>query len=366
MTLAILLTISVTMLLIQAMIPFLVKRTVVFGVTIPERYLNEPQLIAYKKRYAAIILFLSLIALGAYGYWALRFDPTEEQVVLTGTWLQMAIIFISLSLYFYFHARTVKAKKTKQWSDNRKQIKIADLSIRVRDEMLPWHAFLLPILVTAGLMGYTILHYDALPDQIPTHWGVNGEPDAFTPKTPISAVSSSVIMLTLQAMFLFTHVGTKMSGVKLSASGKQASRVRQLMLRKYTSWFMFLVNLLITILFTYLQLSIIHPALSAHKGMIAAPMIILIAILAGAIFYAVKVGRSDKIAIEPESTDDSVMDLDEDAHWVGGLIYFNKNDPSIFVEKRFGVGWTLNLANPLGYLFLLVPLIIILTFTFIF
>jgi len=45
--------------------------------------------------------------------------------------------------------------------------------------------------------------------------------------------------------------------------------------------------------------------------------------------------------------------------------YFNKNDPSIFVEKRFGVGWTINFANPVGYLIVFVPLIIIIIISFV-
>ena len=44
------------------------------------------------------------------------------------------------------------------------------------------------------------------------------------------------------------------------------------------------------------------------------------------------------------------MDVDEDRYWKGGLIYMNRQDPSVFVEKRFGVGWTMNLANPRGYI----------------
>ncbi|MCM3690763.1 DUF5808 domain-containing protein [Neobacillus niacini] len=53
-------------------------------------------------------------------------------------------------------------------------------------------------------------------------------------------------------------------------------------------------------------------------------------------------------------------DYDEDSYWKGGLFYFNRNDPSIFVEKRFGVGWTLNFANPLGYFIFILPLVIVL------
>ena len=37
---------------------------------------------------------------------------------------------------------------------------------------------------------------------------------------------------------------------------------------------------------------------------------------------------------------------DEDRHWKLGVFYFNREDASIFLPKRFGVGWTMNFARP--------------------
>lgn len=34
--------------------------------------------------------------------------------------------------------------------------------------------------------------------------------------------------------------------------------------------------------------------------------------------------------------------LADNAHWVGGVIYFNRDDPSLMVENRFGWGYTMN------------------------
>jgi hypothetical protein len=45
-----------------------------------------------------------------------------------------------------------------------------------------------------------------------------------------------------------------------------------------------------------------------------------------------------------------VADRDDDRFWKGGLIYVNRDDPAIMVGARFGVGWTLNFANPLAWL----------------
>lgn len=37
-------------------------------------------------------------------------------------------------------------------------------------------------------------------------------------------------------------------------------------------------------------------------------------------------------------------------HWIGGLIYYNRDDPSLLVEKRIGIGWTFNFAHPTVWL----------------
>jgi uncharacterized membrane protein len=39
-------------------------------------------------------------------------------------------------------------------------------------------------------------------------------------------------------------------------------------------------------------------------------------------------------------------DRTPDECWKWGLIYYNSADPAVWVEKRFGIGWTLNFGNP--------------------
>jgi uncharacterized membrane protein len=362
MSFAIFLIISVILAAMQTAVPFLVKRSVMFGVTIPEPYIQDPQLRAYKKRYAVWVSVLSLILLGFFSAWVLFSQPGEEKIVLTGVLIEFSIILISMSFYFYFHGKTIQLKKTQKWTDDLKQVQVTDLSIRSQDEMLPWYIYLLPIFITIGMIGYTALKFDILPEQIPTHWGINGKADAFTGKTPFAAVSLMFMLLFLQIMFLGIHIGTKSSGIKLSASAVDASRLRQLTLRKYSSWFLFIICILLTMMMCFFQLTTIHPDIFSDSIMLSAPFVFLVIVLAGTIFFAVKVGRTDKQGIH--AADGSITDLDEDSYWKGGLVYFNKNDPSIFVEKRFGIGWTLNFANPLGYIIVIVPLIIILVIAF--
>lgn len=362
MTLAIFLFIAIIIAAIQTTIPFLVNRSIIFGVTIPEQHLQNKTLLSYKKKYSLMVGGVSAILLGGYALWALLQLVTQEQIVIIGTILEFTIILFSFSLYFYFHGKALRLKRDKQWLENIKSIKIADLSARAKDEMLPWPVYLLPMVITIGVMVYTFLQYDLLPQQIPTHWGINGEADAFTDKTFMSVLTLPLTLFMMQIMFLGIHLGTKKSGIKLSAESTVMSRQRQLSLRKYSSWLMFFVSFLLSMMLSFFQLQTIHPDLVSSTAMFLIPLGFLFLVLMGTIVFAVKVGFSDKN--HSPQIEEKIMDANEDSYWKGGLFYFNKNDPSIFVEKRFGVGWTINFANPLGYLIVLVPLIVILLFSF--
>lgn len=51
--------------------------------------------------------------------------------------IQFGNILYSLSLYFYFHGKTTQLKRQNHWFENLQQVKITDLNIRSKDEMLP-------------------------------------------------------------------------------------------------------------------------------------------------------------------------------------------------------------------------------------
>ena len=48
----------------------------------------------------------------------------------------------------------------------------------------------------------------------------------------------------------------------------------------------------------------------------------------------------------------------EDSKWKAGGLYWNSDDASIFVEKRAGIGYTLNMAHPVSWLIIILILAI--------
>ncbi len=52
--------------------------------------------------------------------------------------------------------------------------------------------------------------------------------------------------------------------------------------------------------------------------------------------------------IEARYTPETELVADDDAYWIAGMLYYNPKDKRLNVEKRIGVGATVNLAHPAG------------------
>lgn len=85
---------------------------------------------------------------------------------------------------------------------------------------------------------------------------------------------------------------------------------------------------------------------------------VLIAVTLVLILPALRFRRKANMLDDRPST--SVVFRDDDRYWYGGIIYNNPDDPALFVEKRYGLGWTLNFGNPQAKLILIGLLVVIL------
>ncbi|MBD8067825.1 DUF1648 domain-containing protein [Bacillus sp. PS06] len=354
----------------QIFIPFFVKRSVVFGVTIPYEQAKHPQIMQYKKRYAAITSIIALISIGGFFLWNQVGAVDERQLALTGMMLLICTILIGFLLYLYFHTKMFQLKNKQNWFGKVKQVHYTELSIRSKDEMLSSIVHLIPVVISVGIIFLTAISYDQLPGKIPTHWGPDGIADAFSDKSWIVALNLPLVLIIMQLMFFFINYFTKRSGIKINAGNVTSSKLRQLRLRKYTSWFLFIVNILITLLFSVLQLNLLYENIINQLVLIIVPIGFLVIVLAGSIWLAIKVGSVDSdfegknIIDVTQSGHLQVEGVDEDQYWKAGVFYFNRNDSSVFVEKRFGIGYTINFANPIAYLVIVVPVVLMIIVPF--
>ena len=343
---------------LQVSTPYLVRETIVFGVTVPEQNLNHPELKRVKRHYSQIvgILGLTLIIIMLVINWTMEFSESTQGVLLVS--FLFALLALSMAMYWVNHQKVMKLKKSEQWGINLKQVRAVDLTARNRDEMLPWSFFVAPMGVTAFLIAFTLLNYARMPENIAVHWGPSGAADEWAEKTYFTAISLPAVMLMMQCMMLGIADSIKRSAIKLSVNHKEDSLESQLEKRKFVSWNLMLLSYGLTVLLSVLQLSNIYPAM-AEGGKLLPLFLAFLALVLGGLLVLVWKMRKWRLDYSYSETS-KVMDVDEDRYWIGGIIYMNREDPSVFVEKRFGVGWTMNFANPRGYIMIFLPLVILL------
>lgn len=79
-------------------------------------------------------------------------------------------------------------------------------------------------------------------------------------------------------------------------------------------------------------------------------------ILIGAIFYTILMiivllwgwNRQQAVDARYQAKRDAAEQEEDDAHWLWGMFYYNKNDKHVMVNQRAGIGTTMNMATPAG------------------
>jgi uncharacterized membrane protein len=76
-----------------------------------------------------------------------------------------------------------------------------------------------------------------------------------------------------------------------------------------------------------------------------APLVVVLPILAGVVVAIVVLAKNNRERDQGDE-DTGLTHRDDDKYWRGGLFYINRDDPAMWIPRRFGLGWTLNLGNP--------------------
>jgi uncharacterized membrane protein len=187
-------------------------------------------------------------------------------------------------------------------------------------ERLPWFTGLgiLPLLLLAGAAIYLHSHWNQIPARYPVHFGLDGTPNRWADRT-VRGVYGPLILGGEFAVWLFA----------LALAGWYGSR-RSEPMRKPMVVVTLTVELMIALLFGALPLKL--------TGVIAIPTFAMdlgpLALLIPAMAYAVHESNKPR---DPDPTPNQC--------WRGGILYYNPNDAALFVQRRDGIGFTVNLGN---------------------
>jgi uncharacterized membrane protein len=320
------------------LVPLLSRPDLFFAVTVDPKFRQSAEARRIQRTYSIWTILSGVCAL------ALAFAGVR--------WAPLLLVFTSIV------SLSIANRQTLPFAAPPNPIREATLSLRSNNLPGGWLLALLPfaILILSAL--YVKLQWDHLPSQFPVHWGIDGQANRWVARTP-------------RAVFGFYMSGFVLCGV-LVASNILILRSRRIALqgssldgetrfRRMNSIVLLISSYVIAATFGLLPLRTMS---SGPFGGLGSTAILLFAVLPIVLVMSAYMiyGQGGSRLSGPSTATAPVGDRTPDQCWILGQIYFNREDPALFVEKRFGFGYTLNFANPWSFVFLVaavaVPIVI--------
>lgn len=223
-----------------------------------------------------------------------------------------------------------------------------------------WPVQVVPFVGLAGVASVLVLRWSDLPARVAVHIGPSGYPDQWVDKTPASVFAPVVLAAAMCALFVAMSVGL-MHGPRVRASGAAARR--EDLFRRLTVLALFTGEMLIALTTAHLALQGLLAAdtLRLVFGAAAAAAAVAMLVL---VVLTIRLGQGGTRSAPADEVGAPIGDRTPDSAWKLGLFYVNHDDPALFVEKRFGVGYTINFGHPRAWVLLGLLLGVPLTITF--
>lgn len=328
---------------LYAFTPYYTRRTECFGVSIPENEYFSPLLRTYRKRFAVINVIIGLLLFSAAVVWYVL-DAQTSVIGTFGIFIQTIIGFF---VFLHYRRRVTELKNRSKWKNEVISAVSIDLSNERKDYVSAAWLLLFPIII-AVTVALGFLFYDKMPVQVPVHYDVNGHVNRYVQKSYSLILFAPLMQILMSVLFTFMYCMIKNRRRRIDPSNEEESRWKQSVFRKSMGRFSVVEGLLTVVLFACLQLSFLNVLNAVFCGV--AIGVILAVILFYTAWITIKIGQGGSRVKSKKISTDKLNVKDSDSYWKLGVFYCNPNDPTVFVEKRFGIGYTLNFGRPAAYL----------------
>lgn len=326
------------------------SKKVFYGVNIPEKYRDFEELKQIDKSYkrgilisTAAILILQ-IALSLYANFTL-----SENLYLAAVTIPIILTVVLYYLIYYNSYKKVLIFKEKYISTINSELKsektqILDVDfIHERDKLVKKYSliYIMPILLVVASSVYSFINYDKIPEMMPTHFNFRGIADGFTVKTKTSFFAQIGMQIVVMLLVYFSSVYSLKARVKIDKSNSKSDIAHTIKYLSHLASESFFLLLAMALLFSSISFGLVNQKI--NQMLVILSTVILLASIAPLLYTSYKLKKGNY-------SDVSYTVDDDDKYWLLGCLYYNPNDPAAFVQKRFGIGWTINLGSNKGKL----------------
>lgn len=337
---------------VNGLTPYYSRRGTPFGITVPSSHQQDSFIQMRKKRFFIQNVLLSILLSIPIVFFS-NFEDQTAQDMWSGVYVIGAmLVFFVLTFVLYLQNRKAIQlwKKEEQIIVETKKERIVvdtnyhrDLNaVSTRTIVI---VQLVIVLISVAVIGF---FYDRIPNQFPIHWNSQNIPDRSVEKSPLSVMMMPAMQLLMIPVLAFSHYAFIKSKQKLLANYPQITSYQSKKFRRAWS-----INFLVTSIATQLLLtstnffSLFFAEDMAFGWMGLLIGIFIFGIVGYSSFLTWKYGQGGEKLVFSEIDEpvEEVTEVDEEKYWKLGMFYYNSEDPAIFVEKRFGIGSTINLAR---------------------
>ena len=337
--------------------PWFMKKGECFAVTIPESAQVDERFLAFRKRYAAAVLAVTLIcavALGVVsnvvlGKMSSAADAASLNTILVAAIVAAATIplIVSFALMLHYRKKVKAIKREEGWrAETDEAVALIGFEEAPVPPSLAWNVVYVPIVLITLALGLAL--YPSTPDLVPTHIDFAGNVNQWTPKGPALIAFPLLVEVFMAACFIFSHWMTIRSKKDIDPARPAISAYAYGAFARAECILLLVGGSVLTAVLGIVMILMMTEILSMLVT-IALIIVVTLVFVGATIALSVVYGQSgSRLVKRLEESGDIIADNDE--HWKAGIFYWNKDDASLFLPKRFGVGWTMNWARPAAWL----------------
>lgn len=337
---------------INGMTPYYSRRGTPFGITVPSTHQQDSFIQTLKKRFLIQNIVLSIL-FSVPLFFLFSIENTKAQEMWSSLYFTGAVfLFMILTFALYLRNR----KKIQVWkkennisTDVKRERIVVDTNYHEDLKVVSTRTIVIAQLIIALVtIGVILFFYDNIPNEFPIHWNSQNIPDRVVDKNYLSVLMMPAVQLLMIPVMAFSHYSFIKSKQKLLASYPKLTSKQSKKFRRAWSIYFLVTSValqLLLMLTTFFSLFFADDRGLGWMGIVIG--VFVFGIVGYSLFLTWKYGQGGEKLVYSQINElsDDLTEVDEEKYWKWGVFYYNPEDPAIFVEKRFGIGSTFNMAR---------------------